>query len=223
MFRTHRVVRRLMVLSVLVFPGVADAQRVPDGWRWQLDKPAPNVTGRDAPPGAWQFQEMVPGMHVTAGPGVILYAPGAGAAGRFMVDADIVLFPNSSENGYGIMFGGRTGAGADTTLRTWNALVLNASGRFAVVRHSGGKVETVKGWTEHDAIVKRGAEPVTNRLRVWAERDSVLFVVNGTALGALPTAALDPDGLFGLRLDEGINTHVTNVDHTVRLLRRSNR
>ena len=223
MFRTHRVVRRSLVLSVFLLPGTVHAQRVPDGWRWQLDKPAPNVMGKDAPPGAWQFQEMVPGMHVTSGPGVILYAPGAGATGRFMVDADIVLFPNSSENGYGIMFGGRSGAGADTTLRTWNALVLNASGRFAVVRQSAGQVETVKAWTEHEAIVKRGAEPVTNRLRVWAERDSVRFVVNGKALVALPAAALDPDGLFGLRFDEGINTHVTNVDHMVRLLRRSNR
>jgi len=220
MFRPHRAVMRSLALSLLVIPCVVHAQRAPNGWRHQLDKPAPNVVGKDAPAGAWQFQEMVPGMHLTSGPGVIVYPPGDGAKGRFMVDADLLLFPNSGENGYGVMFGGRSGTGADTTLRTWNAFLVNAAGRFAIIRHSGGKVEQLRAWTEHEAIVRRATDVVTNRVRVWVERDSVRFVVNGKPLAALPSTVLDPDGLFGLRLEEGINMHVTNVDHSVRLLKR---
>ena len=216
---TKSTVIRSLAFIVATAPSIVDAQRAPEGWRWQLQKPVPNVTGEDVPAGAWQFQEMVPGMHLTSGPGVIVYAPGS-AAGRFMVDAELLLFPNSSANGYGVMFGGRSGAGADTTLQTWNAFLVDASGRFSVVRHAGGKLEQLHAWTASDAVVLRGAGVVTNRLRVWAERDSVRFVVNGKTLAALPRASVEPDGLFGLRLEEGINMHVTNVDHSVRLLKR---
>jgi hypothetical protein len=103
--RTTRFLAALVGLGLSLAPA-AGAQRVPDGWIWQLDRPAPNVMGRDAPAGSWQFQEMVPGMHVTSGPGVILFPRGSGATGRYMVDADIVLFPNSTNNGYGVVFGG---------------------------------------------------------------------------------------------------------------------
>jgi hypothetical protein len=137
-----------------------------------------------------------------------------------MVDADIVLFPNSTNNGYGVVFGGKAAAGSDTTLATWHALLLNASGQFAVVRSVSGKPEQLRPWANHDAILPRGAEPITNRLRVWAERDSVRFLVNGKPLAAVPRALLEPDGVFGLRFAEGINVHVTNVDHNVRLLKR---
>ena len=209
----------LAFFAVLALATSADAQPVPHGWRWQLDQPAPNVIGKDAPAGAWHFQEMVPGMHMTTGPGVVVYPPGPGARGRFMVDADLLLFPNSGANGYGVMFGGRSDGGADTTLRAWNAFLVNAAGKFAVVRHVGGKVEQLHPWTAHEAIVQRTSDVVTNRVRVWAERDSVRFAVNGKTVGAMGSASLEPDGLFGLRLEEGINMHITNVDHSVRLLK----
>lgn len=159
-------------------------------------------------------------MHVTSGPGVTLYLGDVGAAGRFMVDADLVLFPNSTMNGYGVMFAGQPTHGNDSTLTAWSAFLLSGSGRFAVVRHVAGKLEQVVPWTASDAIVKRDTSVITNRVRVWAEPDSVRFVVNGTRIAALPRTAVPPDGLFGLRLDDGINMHVTNVDLTKRLLKR---
>ena len=50
--------------------------------------------------------------------GVTLSLAASNATGRFMVDADIVLFPNSATNGYGVMFGGQGTTSADTTLGT---------------------------------------------------------------------------------------------------------
>lgn len=198
-------------------PRLLPAQSPPDGWRWQLDKPAVNVTGRDAPPGDWQFQEMVPGMHVTSGPGVVVYAPGEGASGRYMVDATIVLFPSSGNEGYGIMFGGQE---LGTATSSWNAFLLDAAGRYAVVRRTGSGLERLVDWTAHDAVIRRGAETVTNQLRVSVEPDSIRFLVNNRRVGAVPRSLVRPDGQFGLRLDAGVNTHVTNVDLTRRLLKR---
>lgn len=189
----------------------------PSGWQWQLDRAAENVIGRDAPAGAWQFQEMIPGMHVTSGPGVTVYAAAESASGRYMVDATIVLFPNSSDAGYGVMFGGsklgESGA-------TWSAFLLSPDGRFSVVRHSPTGTTRVVEWTTNEGILKRGAETVTNQLRVSVEPDSIRFLVNTKRVGAIARAATQPDGQFGLRLDAGINIHVTNVDVTRRLLKR---
>jgi hypothetical protein len=204
--------RTLCACLLLALASSLHAQSTPEGWRWQLDRPAPNVMGRDAPPGSWQFQEMIPGMHVTSGPGVVLTAPGDGASGRYIVDATIVLFPNSGGEGYGVMFGGDES--------TWNAFLLDATGRFSVVRRQGAAVDRLVEWTPHEAITRRGAEPVTNQVRVAVEPDSIRFLVNTRPVGALPRSATRTDGHFGLRLGEGINVHVTNVDVTRRLLKR---
>ena len=201
-------------------PVSAQAQRTPDGWRWQLDAPATNIIGQAAPAGAWQLQEMIPGMHVTSGPGVTLSLAAPHVTGRFMVDADIVLFPNSTMNGYGVMFGGQGTTSADTTLRAWTAFLVSGAGQFSVVKHSAGKSEVLLPWTANAAILRRDTTTATNRLRVWSEPDSVRFVINGTHVGSLPRAAVSADGVFGLRFDSGINVHVTNVDITRRLLKR---
>jgi hypothetical protein len=37
---------------------------------------------------------------------------------------------------------------------------------------------------------------------------------------AVSSAVVQADGLYGLRFDEGINLHVTNVDFVRRLLKR---
>jgi hypothetical protein len=159
---------------------------------------------------------MVPGMHVTSGPGVIVY-PTDSASGRFMVDATIVLFPNSSRDGYGIMFGGRS---LGESSATWNAFLLSYDGRFSVVRRGPSGEERLVAWTPSDTIRRPGTETVANQLRVAVERDSIRFSVNGRAVSALPRASLQPDGVFGLRLEQGINVHVTNVDIVRRLLKR---
>jgi len=204
------------VALLLAAPIALVAQTTPPGWRWQLDKPATNVMGKEPPAGSWQFQEMVPGMHVTSGPGVIVY-PADSANGRFMVDATIVLFPNSSRDGYGIMFGGRS---LGEPGATWNAFLLSSDGRFSVVRRGASGEERLIAWTPSDTVRRPGTETVTNQLRVAAETDSVRFLVNGRAVAALARSALRAEGQFGLRLEQGINVHVTNVDIARRLLRR---
>jgi hypothetical protein len=193
------------------------AQVEPPGWRFQLDRPAVNVMGRDAPADAWQFREMIPGMHVTSGPGVVVFPATETAAGRFMIDATIVLFPNSGNDGYGVVFGGRSLADASAA---WTALLVTADGRFGVFRRGASGREALVDWTPNDAVTRRGAEPVTNQLRVAVEPDSIRFLANGKRLGAIARSAVQPDGQYGLRLDAGSNVHVTNVDVTRRLLKR---
>jgi hypothetical protein len=209
---------KVSLFAVALSSGPALAQPgAPSGWQWHLDRPVENVTGRDAPPGAWQFQEMIPGMHVTSGPGATVYPTAESASGRFMIDATIVLFPNSTDAGYGVMFGGSKLGTPDAT---WSALLLSADGRFSVVRHAASGTTRLIDWTANETILKRGAETVSNQLRVSVEPDSIRFLVNAKRVGAIPRSATEPAGQFGLRLDAGIKVRVTNVDVTRRLLKR---
>lgn len=208
----------LVLACGIAMPTLCLAQRSPEGWRWQLDRPAELVLGRDAPAGAWQFQEMIPGLHLTSGPGVLVFAPGDGAAGRFMVDADLLLFPNSGDRGYGIVFG--AGGAANPVASQWTAFLISGKGEFSVVRHTPAGATRLVEWRSHPSIVIKGTDVVTNRLRVAVERDSVRFVANGVQVGSLPRSAVEPDGLFGLRAEEQVNLHVTNVDVVTRLLKR---
>ena len=164
---------------------------------------------------------MVPGMHITTGAGVVLLAPGDGAAGRFIVDAEMLLFPNSSDGGYGIMIGGSSDeASLDFAATHWIGFVVSGDGRFAVLRHAPERTTSLVDWRADGSVVPRSTDVVTNRLRVAVEPDSVRFVVNEKQVAALPRAGLQLDGLFGLRIEDGVNVHVTNVDIVKRLLRR---
>jgi hypothetical protein len=89
-----------------------------------------------------------------------------------------------------------------------------------VVRRQGAAVDRLVEWTAHEAITRRGAEPATNQVRVAVEPDSIRFLVNARPVGALPRSATRTDGHLGLRLGEGINVHVTNVELARRLLKR---
>ena len=217
-----RYVDSVLVLSACIaVPQLCEAQKAPDGWRWQLDSPASSVTPQATPATSLSLQEMVPGMHVTTGPGVVLLAPGDGALGRFMVDAEMLLFPNSSDRGYGIFVGGRAAERSlDAPAGYWTGFVVSGDGKFAVIQRTPDGTTLLVDWKADDAIVLRNKEVVTNRLRVAVERDSVRFLANQKQLAVLPRATVKPDGLFGLRIDEGVNLHVTNVDVVKRLLKR---
>jgi len=213
----------LVKAMIVVVASAASAQQTPVGWRWALDRPAANVMAQDILADAWRFQEVIPGMHVTTGPGVVVLAPGDAAAGRFSVDADIVLFPDSRDSsGYGIAFGASVAAeGTEVQASTWYAFLVSGEGRYCLVRHAAGATTLLLPWQAHDAIRARGRSTITNRLRVAVEPDSVRLIANGKPVATVPRAGLSPDGGFGLRLDGGLNVHVTNVDITRRLLKRT--
>jgi hypothetical protein len=214
-------VATLVLCCCIVVCHVCEAQQAPVGWRWQLDHAARTITGQADPKTSLRLQEMVPGMHITTATGVVLLAPGDGAVGRFIVDAEMLLFPNSSDGGYGIMIGGSSDeASLDFAATHWIGFVVSGDGRFAVLRHTPERTTSLVDWRAHESVVPRSTDVVTNRLRVAVEPDSVRFVINQKQVAALPRAGLQLDGLFGLRIEDGVNVHVTNVDIVKRLLRR---
>ncbi|HEX6644950.1 MAG TPA: hypothetical protein VF037_09735 [Gemmatimonadales bacterium] len=189
-----------LAAALLLMPGMLAAQ-APRGLGLALDAPAADS--------AYTFERMPPGWHVTMGPGAILYDSTAVTGGRFAVESEIFLFPNSSDEGYGIVLG-RNGD-------SWTGFLLSRNGTAAVLRAQGGVLTPLVAWTAHDSVPRPGEGPARAVLRVEVERDTVHFLANGARVAAVPRQAAAVDGAVGLRIGQGVNAHVASLDLTRRL------
>lgn len=213
----------VVAAGLAVVPSNARAQQAnaprpaPDGWRWSPDAPARplNLGNSAVADSVFEFVNMAPGWHITMGPGAALYDPRERAEGRFVVQSDLILFPNASANEYGVFVGGRDLEGPG---KEWFAFVVRSDGSAAVMHRAGAETHLLLPWTKHEAVKPLPAGgSATNVVAVRAEPDSVRFVVNGTRVAAFPRAALAVDGAFGFRIGQGVNLHITNLDVTRRL------
>lgn len=204
----------LLAAPLLAQPPAAVAS--PPGWRWALDQPARLLNGGRFTPtdSTWDFVHMAPGWHVTMGPGGHLFDPSNTAGGRFAVEAEMILFPNSSNEEFGIFVGG---AQIGEPTASWTAFTIRRDGNFAVRAQRAGTRATLVDWTQHEAVKALTADgTVKNYVRVLAEPDSVRLFVNSARVGAWPRAAVVTDGIYGFRIGKGTNLHITNLDHTRR-------
>jgi hypothetical protein len=218
---------RALALTLLLIPSLSSAQAMPLqteaapvtplGWAWRTDRPAtPQRGGTGGVTDAlFEFNHMAPGWHVTMGPGGALYDPALRAEGRFEVEGQMILFPEATTSEYGVFVGGTAmdGDGA-----SWTAFVVRPDGTAGVIRRAAGVTSNLMPWSAHAAVAARDSTGFArNVVAVRAEPDSVRMFVNGTRVGAWARADLAVDGHFGLRIGQGVNIHVTNLDLKRRL------
>ena len=111
-----RVARIVFLAALVAMPVALAAAMIPPGgqlktpedWKWRLDEPAAMAAGGKLDAGQWWFVAMPPGWHVTMGPGGVAYRPEYRASGRFVVESELFLFPDSSDEGVGIFVGGQS-------------------------------------------------------------------------------------------------------------------
>lgn len=215
--RTTRASLLLIVAVAALSPGTSGAQQLtPTGWSWRTDRPATPRRGEGSgSDSTFEFSPMAPGWHVTMGPGGVLHAPGERLEGRFILEGELILFPDASENEYGVFIGG---AGLDGEAARWTAFVVRADGQAAVIRSEGGATSMLMPWAAHAGVKARVAgASAKNIVTVRAEPDSVRFLVNGTRIAAWPASAFATDGAYGFRIGRAVNLHITNLDATRRL------
>ncbi|MFN0098498.1 MAG: hypothetical protein ACKVS7_07480 [Gemmatimonadaceae bacterium] len=217
--RSALVMVAIAMVASLMLPSRALAQGAPPvGWKWTLDGPARLVNGGRflSTDSTFDFVHMAPGWHITMGPGAVLYDPAERASGRFVVEGELILFPDASANEYGVFVGGKSLD--DEARKEWIALVVRADGQVAVMRQRGNESTWLIPWRAHAAskVLLTGAS-AKNYVTVRAEPDSVRFVVNGERVAAFERSALDVDGPFGFRIGKGVNLHITNLDVTRRM------
>ncbi len=212
-----------MLLAAVILPSLGAAQQpaaaplTPLGWSWRTDQPASPQKGNSGKVGdaAFEFVHMAPGWHITMGPGGTLFDPRERVDGRFVVEGEMILFPDASEGEYGVFVGGHS---LDGAAARWTAFVVRGDGSAAVLHHEAGMTTMLLPWAAHPAVKpKPSGATAKNYVTVRAELDSVRFFVNSERIGAWPRAALEVEGGFGFRIGKGVNLHITNLDATRRL------
>jgi len=203
--------RRLIAPLLLLAAAPLGAQDLPKGqfpagWLVRTDRSEESAA-------EIVFVNMAPGWHITTGPAAILYDPATTARGDFRIESESFLFePGTRNEAYGVFFGGRD---LESDRLAYTYFLIRRTGDFLVKRRAGAETPVVVDWTPHPAILRfddRG-ESVTakNVLAVEAGPEHVVFFVNGQEVTRIRRSGLDTDGIVGLRVNHGLNVHVTSL------------
>ena len=209
----------LSLLAIAVVASVAGARQLqtPTDWKWRTDMPATVTSESKLGPDTWHFVAMPPGWHITMGPGGLLYPTGRTASGNFTLEAQIFLFPGTTQDEYGVFLGAASLDAAVTP--PYLAFVARRDGQAAVLRRSASGFEPVVAWKANDAVLPHpgGDATAKNILRVEVGAADVVFSANGKEIAKVPRVGLSTDGAFGFRVGKDLNLHISTLDVTHRL------
>ena len=190
--------------------------KTPADWTWRLDDPAEMAADGKSVGDKWWFVAMPPGWHITMGPGGVVYHPDYSARGRFVVETELFLFPDSTDGGVGVFVGGESLGERDAP--TYTALLLRKDGMASVSRRERGVSTPLAGWAAVEGVKPHGGKDAEKHaLRIEADTTTVTFSVDGARVATLDRPRVSPDGRFGFRVDKGVNIHVVRLDFTQHL------
>ena len=197
----------LVLLPVLGQAQEQDLER-PEGWQVRFDNPNASEDQLE------MFVSMPPGWHVTSGPRAVYWGPDMEASGEYRLEMEVFLFdPQGRREAFGIFFGGREMMGEEIE---YSYFLIRDGGEFIVKRREGTETPTVLPWTGHEGIVAyadRGdGATAKNVLAVEVGGETVRFFVNGAEVASLPRAEVAADGIFGFRINHGLNVHVSRME-----------
>ena len=182
----------------------------PEGWEVRFDREGSSMNDL-------YLVTMPPGYHVTTGPAMIAWHPDSVATGDFRIESETFLFdPQGRREAFGFFVGGSDLQGPN---QRYTYFVLREGGEFLVKTRSGTETAEIQGWTAHPAILSFATKPedvhtAQNVLALEATGDEMRFSVNGELLWTGPREGLATDGIFGLRVNHGLNLHITSIMRT---------
>jgi hypothetical protein len=196
------------LLALVGAPAAGQDLQRPAGWHVRFDQPSASEADLE------MFAVMPPGWHVTTGPAGIFWSLENTASGDFRVEMEVFLFdPGSRREAFGVIVGGRDLAG---DAQEYGYFLLRNGGEYILKRRQGADAPTLRPWTRHEAIrswADRGADAsVKNVLAIDAHGDEITFAVNGVDVAQLPRSEFAVDGIFGFRVNHGLNLHVARLE-----------
>ena len=179
----------------------------PEGWQVRFDREGASMDDL-------YLVTMPPGYHVTTGPAMIAWHPDSVATGNFRIELETFLFdPQGRREAFGFFIGGSDLQGPD---QRYTYFLLREGGEFLVKSRAGTGTPVVQDWTAHPAIGSYATRPegsatAKNVLALEATGGELRFSVNGEEVWSGPRGRLATDGVFGLRVNHGLNLHVTTI------------
>ena len=188
-------------------PVQAQEGSFPEGWQVRFDREGSSMEDVE-------FETMPPGMHITTGPAMIAYHPDSVATGDFRIESEIFLFdPGRRREAFGFFVGGSDLQGPN---QRYTYFLVREGGEFLVKTRAGAETGLVQDWTAHSAVASYAAKPADassagNILVLEAQGDELRFSINGEQVWSGSRQGLETDGSFGLRINHGLNVHVTTI------------
>ncbi len=198
----------VLALSLSLLAPTLNAQEQefprPNGWTVRFDRAG-------SPDSAIYFVSMPPGWHITAGPAATLYDPARVAHGEYRVESNIHLFPIERREAFGLFIGG---SDLEGSAQAYTYFLIRKDGKFLIKERSGSDTRVIHPWTESAAIVKYEGQEGTakNLLAIDVGSDMVEFFVNGEKVASLQSSEVTTEVIVGLRVNHGLNLHVTSLD-----------
>ena len=201
----------------LASTALAAGQKTPVDWKWRIEGPGTVTDAAEPKSGDMTFVTMAPGWHVTTGPAALLYHPDYRTKNtdNFAVEAEIFLFPGTSQEEYGIFVGGKTLQPEERP--SYLAFVARRDGMGMIRRGSG---EPIVNWKANDAILPHpGKETVKNVLRMEAGPTDIVFSANGKEVARIARQGtnVNLEGNLGFRIGKDVNVHLSRFDVTHKL------
>ncbi len=190
--------------------------KMPQEWVVRLDHPdADAVIGAGRDSADIYFVNKSPGWHVTTGPAAIFYHPAGTADGTYRAEVLMHLFdPGDRTEAFGLFFGGQN---LDEENQTYDYFLIRNSGEYLIKRREGGETSMIQDWTPHESIntfTAADSFSVANRLEIRILEEEAHFSVNGEQVAVLPRAAVQQDGIVGLRINHGLDVRVEDLSVT---------
>lgn len=186
---------------------------IPEGWVVRADRGTPTVAPDST--GEIRLVNMTPGWHVTSGPAAIYYHPNNSISGDYSVSANIFLFnPGSMREAFGVFIGGSDLEGPN---QSYSYFLIRQGSQFLVKNREGSETASVLDWTDNEAIksfVAGEGATAENKLEVRVVGDNVEFLVNDTSVSTTPRSSLKTNGVVGLRVNHGLNLHISDLTVT---------
>jgi len=203
-----RYAAALILSALFVMPAAAQEFERPPGWSVRFDQDGATEADLES------FVAMPPGWHVTSGPAAIYWNPGSTVSGEFRIEMEVYLFdPGERREAFGVFVGGSDLEGSE---QAYTYFLIRNGGQFIVKRRQGAEAPTIVPWTSHEAIrsyADRGDDAsVLNVLTVEADDRVVRFLVNGAEVWEAPRPGLALDGIYGFRVNHGLNLHVARLE-----------
>jgi hypothetical protein len=180
-------------------------------WAYTLDRETVAPISGQLAPGAWAYQQMPPGWHLTTtDQGVTLYpASPMAMQGEWGVEMEFFLFPAPSEDGVGIALMPTAKSEHTGELR----LLMRRDGQLSATVLSPSDTMVLAPWTSDTGVVAHDGEEIKQYvLRVEHRGDVLTVSLDGRPRLSLPIGPNVQHPVAGIRAGRGLNLHVSRFD-----------